>query len=144
MIRRLLALGMLAVVAGGCGGSSYQGLTKADFITQADTICTQTQKDEQAAVKDVPNTATTEEQAQVVLDKIFPLIDDQQKKLRALKPPKEDRATIDALFDEVDRATAAAKQKIKDDPKSVADANYNPYDKANTQAKAYGLKICGQ
>jgi len=143
MIRRLVALATLAVVAGGCGGSSYKGLSNPDYITQGDAVCAQTVKDEQAAVKDVPDTATVEEQAKVVNDKIFPIIDDQQKKLRALKPPKEDRDKIGAMLDEFDRATADAKQKVKADPKSINDDSFDPYKKAFALAKAYGFKICG-
>ena len=60
--------------------------------------------------------------------------------LRNLTPPERDKRTIDSFVGELSTAIDA----IKGNPATYAKlTTANPFANANTQAKAYGMKVCG-
>lgn len=89
MKRLALVLPLVLVVA--CGGGTSGGLPKADYLKQAEVICTKANAD-QKAVK--TPTAVTDLAPYVA--KILALADSATKAIDALQPPKADRANLDA------------------------------------------------
>lgn len=159
MMRRLIlaALGSAALAVAGCGdddsGSSSEGatLTKAQYITAADKICQDVDgktKKYSDQVDALPEGSGPE--------KIAPILEaglaETRKgvdRLKALKVPSEDRATVDSYFTSIDRSIIAyqALQKAVSDKdeaqarKIAADAD-PLFDEQRRLAKAYGFKQC--
>lgn len=131
-----------ALVAG-CGGSSYKGLSKQDFITQADAICKKYDDQITAATQKVDASADQKKLVDVLLNDALPAERTEVKELRKLKPPKADRTQIKQLLDSVDAGTAQAEKDLKSNPTKVFSASYDPYKDAGTKAKAYGFQTCG-
>lgn len=138
----------IALILAGCGGSDDKGLSKADYVTQADAICTkaaaQLDKDSQAAVQALGTDSPTDEQlATIAKDVAVPNLEKQLGDLKALDAPKDDKDTLDALYTDLDGAIA----KVKADPTTLINSGdasaTSPFASANEKAKAYGLKSCG-
>jgi hypothetical protein len=143
---RLVATVCLAALAlGACGGGGYQGLSKADFVTQANAICATGQKTLDSIGASVGSSPTLATLQRVYSGQFVAAVREEVSQLRALKPPKADRATISAMLDDLSsgitqfsaaitsakslQAVAALKE-----PSSLAAA-----DKAAT---SYGLTAC--
>jgi hypothetical protein len=77
-------LALVAVVSA-CGGSSYKGLTKAEFIKQADAICKNYNEQATAATKNLDPNASQQQVIDVIENKLAPLFEKQQGELEALK-----------------------------------------------------------
>jgi len=139
----LLAVLALALVAAGCGSSSSDStsdaLTKADFIKQADAICTKGNKDITAAAAKLGNSPSEPQIEEFASSTIVPGIQDELDQIRELTPPAGDESKVNDFLDAADEAT----NKVKDDP-SLINASANPFADANKKAVAYGLKVCGQ
>ena len=130
----------LALLASACGGSSYKGLSKADFIKQADAICTKYNTLATAATKDLNQNSSQAELIAAIRTKLVPLFAQQQTELRKLKPPKEDRATVKQMIDD---AQAAADDINKNTEKFLAGNGSTVLtEKSDKEETAYGLKEC--
>ena len=138
------AVALAGVMLAGCGGSSYKGLSKADFITQADAICKKFDDQVNAATQGIDPSADQQKAVDVLQNQLLPAEREQVKELRKLKPPKEDRDTIKKMLDAVDDGVDQADKDLKSDPSKVFADDYDPFKSANEQAQAYGLKECGQ
>ena len=88
---RRLALVLPVVMVVACGGGTSGGLSKADYLKQAEAICANA-NDDQKAVK--TPTAVTDLAPYVA--KILALADSATKAIGALEPPKTDKADLDA------------------------------------------------
>ena len=135
-----------ALVLAACG-SDYKGLSKAEFVKQADAICVKNQAETEKLAKAVGDNPTIAQVKDVYADQLIPAFDDQVDELRALKPPEADRETITKMLDDlsagIDEAGAsiAAMKSLKE-----LDALEEPagFKSANAAAKAYGLKKCSE
>jgi len=143
-------LGVGALVAAGCG-SDDKPPTKAAYIAKADPICVEAKAKAKtytdkldalpadAQVKDtVPDL-----QGALTSTRAFAV------KLRALKRPKEDKATLDSYFASLDHSLVAGDQllaaaKTNDLAKVQQVGASNPELKAERKriAKQYGFKHC--
>lgn len=148
---------LLAGLAAGCGSSDGDdattdpaptALTRAEFIAQADEICTATeQRIERAAVKLRAAARKAGDQLAVPLVTQFlkktslPAYEEMLGKLRALTPPVADEKTVDGYI----AALASAIDTVKADPVKYSKntAPGDPFAGANARAKTYGMKVCG-
>src|SRR5689334_17104526 len=146
-MRRTLMVSLVAALAfAGCGGGDDdkgdgggKPLTKAEFIRQADAICTAGDAKIAAATKDLGADTDKDAIAKVIGDSVLPNIQEQHDKIADLAAPKGDEDEIDAMLSTLQ----AALDKGKADPASIAGES-DPFAEANAKAKAYGLTVCGQ
>src|SRR6478672_4995232 len=147
----LSAVGVLALLAAGCGGSGGGGsaLSKADFVSQADAICTQAHVDE--AKIDFPTvdpTTASDSDLEKFGDAIEQATEVDRKEvedLRKLTPPEDfqdnfSEAMVE-LSEGLDHAEEAAAEANKHDAagmKRELDATQAKANEANAKAKAYG------
>jgi hypothetical protein len=153
------ALGSVVLAVAGCGGDADPGSpssggeapTKAQYIGAADKICqdvdrkTQTYSDQVDALPDGSGP-----------DKIAPILEaslaETRKgigRLRALKVPSEDKATIDSYFASIDKTMSAyedlqsaVRDKDETKAKQIATDADPLFDEQRRLAKAYGFKRC--
>ena len=140
--------GLVAVVLAttGCGGGS-SGLSKADYITQADGIC-KTAKDEITKLT-APSSAA---ELKPWLTSVLAATQQEFAALNALKPPSSDKATITSMLAMASQqvpalAKALAKATAGDAEGAVAvikdPAVQKTQDSASKIAKDYGFRSCG-
>ena len=138
-----LAASLLAAAffATGCGGgedsSDEPAPTKSAYITEGDAICTASQTEFEAIVKDLPNDVEAPGSQAAITDGVVPLYWDQVGQLRA--SPSfffNDTATTE-IYDSVDQAL----DTIEVDPSALDDAG--TFEEANTLAVDYGFEACG-
>lgn len=136
-------LAAAALLATGCG---EEPLSRAEYVTQADAICTdyaarQDKLGEPKSVKDIERLA----------GQTKPLVEEQLGKLRDLQAPDELADDAGAAYDLLEQqlpkidelVTAAKANDVKRIEKIAADAGTLD-DQANAKAKAIGLKVCGK
>lgn len=142
-----LASGMLAtLVVVGCGGGASSetagAITKAEFISQADAICAETNQameDKVQATFGGGSQPGKAEQEAFVTETILPSIEGDLEKVRALPEPAGDEAAIDQFLSDAEKGVAEAKKDPEGFPKSAPSLQ-----KSSGEAAAYGLKVCGQ
>ena len=138
-----LAASLLAAAffATGCGGgedsSDEPAPTKSAYITEGDAICTASQTEFEAIVKDLPNDVEAPESQAAITDEVVPLYWDPTERLRGvLFFFFNDTATTE-IYDSVDQAL----DTIEVDPSALDDAG--TFEEANTLAVDYGFEACG-
>jgi hypothetical protein len=139
----LLAFG-LAALLGGCGGSddtTEVTVTKATFISEADKICSQSDKAQEAKLnvlgEKVKQTGKPLGDEELILQAGLPPLKKAVEELAELQTP-EDNGQAEAIVADME----AAIKKTEQDPKSLVDAQ-NPFTPVTAKARAYGLKVCG-
>ena len=138
-----MAICTAASLLAACGG--YHGLTKAQFVSQADGICKTFDAKFSALFGHVSSTPTLAEVQGIYKDQAIPVFLAEVVQLRALKPPKADRATVKRILDElsagVDQLDSAvrAARSLKTLEGIVPDG----LKRASADAKVYGLTTCG-
>ena len=106
----LLGAACLAVSAPACGGGGSKGISKADYLARAKLVCQKGNRQLKSASDDVvaklaPGQKMTEAQIDDFVRKtVIPTIRDQIKQLRAIPPPKGEKAHVEEIY----KATAAA------------------------------------
>jgi hypothetical protein len=103
----LLAVTVPAFVAAGCGGGSDR-LTKSQFVTRADAICTKYEQRIQAAMRGVP--AGNRTQLAGAIKRVLPVIRKGNDELRALSPPANLQDRYDRWMQIGDAEVEAAKK----------------------------------
>jgi hypothetical protein len=148
------AVGVLALVATGCGGDDDEetttaALSKQEFIKQADQICAKGDKQIDQAAKDVfakGQRPSKQEQEQFVTDTVIPSIQKQVNEIDALPLPKEsggapsDQEQINGIIDSAQNGL----NKAENNPALMTQPGSDPLAEATKLAKDYGLKVCGQ
>jgi hypothetical protein len=149
----LLGLGLVtALAAAGCGGGGDDStttaggaLSKDEFIKQADQICSDGDAATQAEFqKEFPNQQRppTGDQLSQVARIAGQGVKDEIAKIRALGAPAGDEATVTSFLDAAD---SGADQIIAHpDQLQTSGQPNSDIAKANQEAKAYGLTVCGQ
>ncbi|WP_026911298.1 hypothetical protein [Patulibacter minatonensis] len=136
-----------ALVLAGCGGSDDdKGLSKADYIKQADAICQKGDDAQNKALQSAlqalgTDSPSAEQQAKLASEIAVPNIENQLKEIKALGTPKESGDEAKALLTSLEDATA----KVKADPSTIVNdgSGPSPFADANAKAKAFGLTVCG-
>lgn len=134
-----LAAGLFAAGCG--GGSSNDGPTRAEFITQADAIC---KKAHDKLDSDFNAAFSGKQPSQADLNKfalntLVPAVQGEIDDVSALAPPSADKADVAAIID----AEQAGVNKIKADPGVLSPkVPENPLGKGQRLANDYGMKEC--
>jgi hypothetical protein len=143
MKRQLAGVAVTALLAA-CGGSS--GMTKADYVKQANRVCRSAATSVAALTLPDTSDVTTIPKA---AKEIVAVQRQALEKLQAIRPRKEDRAQITkwiALVDQtIDQAEVSAESQETGDIQRAITANVNGAAldaRADEIANAFGLKSC--
>jgi hypothetical protein len=101
----LLVMAVVALVAGGCGSKSG-GLSKSEFVKQANAICAKYEQRVQKRMAGIP--AGNEAQLASSIEKVLPVIREGNDELRSLKPPDGLQGHYDRWMKIADAEVAAA------------------------------------
>jgi hypothetical protein len=134
----VIAVAGAALVAAGCGGSSYKGLSKADYARQGNAICKAGSVVINAGSKSLGPKSTKAQITQFVTGVLVPSVEGQIKDIRALKAPKADKDNLAKILDEAQGVV----DKIKADPALATEGN--AFAAVNKKLSAYGLTECGK
>ncbi len=137
---------LIALVAG-CGSSSdSSSLTKAEFIKQADAICTKGEKAietgaEKFAEENNVNTEkpTKAQKEEVITQVVAPSIRKQGEEISELGAPSGDEDKVEAIVDSVEEGA----DELESKPAQLFEGK-NPLAAGSKLAKEYGLKVCGE
>ncbi len=133
----------VALAGSGCGGD--EPLTRAEYVKQADAICTDyaARQAKLGGPKDVGDIARVAEQTK-------PLIEERLEKLRELKPPKAVEDSAEEAFDlierqlpKIDELEDAARAGDAARIRSIAASATKLDQQARAKTRAIGLKVCG-
>jgi hypothetical protein len=143
---------VMTVALAGCGSSAQSDpgkdiddrkddskpLTAAQFRTQAQKICRDSQAEMEKLGEDFESTQPTQEQFEKAFARIPDLLDQQVDKLEALEPPAEMADDVDAMLDSLSDVAADIDKQGADILTQEAD----PFAEANEKAKALKLDDC--
>jgi len=148
-VRRASPLLLASLLLAGCGGgssSSGQPLTRDQYASQADAICSKYKQKTGA----LSRPATLTDLADVA-DQVLPLLDAARGELRALRPPSAEQATAQAWLDEFDLIVQDVKNirdKAKNNDTAGVQAAAQPALKhdqhANELAAQLGMTVCSK
>jgi hypothetical protein len=132
----------LVLIGAGCGGGDNTP-TKAEFIKQADAICT---KAHDSLEKAFNQSFAGKQPSQAELNKfareeLAPTVQGEIDDVRNLDPPSGDEGEIEAITD----AAQSGVDKIKADPAVLSpQVNFDPLGENHRLARAYGMKECSK
>jgi hypothetical protein len=154
-VRAVVAVALVAVVVGGCGGTKR--LAKADFVKQADAVCKDVTSDLERTTRDFTQDPTDPNTPDDVLrrdgqalEKAGPTLREHLKELRKLHPPKDAQDDWDGYLRQtgtaVDRFDALSHRMASGDRHAATefDSLAALTAKGDAWARGYGLKVCGQ
>lgn len=131
------------VVLTSCGGG---GLTKEEYIEQADQICAEA--DAKSQELEPPKTPA---ELEGFVDEAEKVTGELLSDLRELEPPEEDRETIDRMLAKIEQAQGylpeiaeAARTRNSQELGRIAQELQAAAAEANSLAQEYGLETCGQ
>ena len=141
IVRWALVTGLLVGTA--CSGG---GLSKEEFIEQADAFCKEADEKTQELEQPTSPAALDDfvEQARAIS---IELLDD----LRGLEPPEDDEETIDRMLTRIEEAVdllpeiqEAARQQDSEEIARLGQELQSTASEANEIAQEYGLEQCGR
>jgi hypothetical protein len=142
-VGRILAVacGVCALAAAGCGGSSDQPLTKAEFVKQGSAICKKAEERRGKIIAKLaeafnPHGDVPAQQAKVITASL-PTYEDMKTELEELGPPKQEAKKVEELL----RAMEKAAERASADPHTAIVSNVQ-FRQANKLAEEVGLKAC--
>ena len=146
-IALLGAVAAIALIVAGCGSSDDsttdsaaggEALTKAEFVKQANAICTAGNAEIEAALKEgAPK--SDEEGEEFVEESVLPAVAKQVEEIGELGYPEgKDGEEAEAVV-----ASAEAEiEKAEDDPSTLAEPG--AFKEPNRLAREYGMSVCGE
>ena len=146
MLLLAAALGV-ALTAAGCGGdddgeeTTRAPLTREEFISEADAICAEGDREIEEAGEELGDAPSEEELEQFTTEVVVPNVQDQIDQLRELPPPEGDEEDVAAILDAAQRGV----DELEADPSlgiQGEDAG-GAFAEANQRAQGYGLTDCG-
>jgi hypothetical protein len=143
LLAGLLATGLIAAGCGGDdddddGGDGGEALSKEEFVSQANQICTDGNAEvETAATETFQNgQPTPEEEEAFVTDTVLPSVQGQIDQIRALGIPEGDEDEVNGFLDEAE----AIVDEAEADPQTFFQGD--PFAEVNDDLTAYGLTAC--
>lgn len=130
----LLVVGSLAA---GCGSSSDSTatLTKSQFLTQANAICSKGNRQLASAEKTLGTQASSSQFKSYVANEWAPAVQDQIDGIEALDAPSADQHTVSNMLEIAQQDL----NKVKSDPTSLTNESFASFAKL---AHPYGLTEC--
>lgn len=125
--------------------STVAAPTKGDFIAAADAICAKYTAMTDPMFGTLFTAGDPQPSAvQETFGKVLDLYDQQQKELRALTPPADQRDQVNALWTIADQSIAQVRGKIAtaDGAMGLLASEDDPFAAANAKAKEFGMKDC--
>jgi hypothetical protein len=143
--RASLAVGLLAVLVAGCGGGGGSGrLDRTAYLRQADAICLDVTKRQQA-LKAPTSLATIP----AYVDKSLPIFDSGTQRLRKLRPPKDLDAKVKDWLHALEQSRVqlvslkkAAEDKDLARVQALGAGATTSISKTHARARAIGLDDC--
>jgi hypothetical protein len=137
-------VGVLVLLATGCGGSGGGRLSKEDFQSQANAVCAKYQKQ-----LDALGTPTSLDEIPALVQQALGILNKEIDEVAALNPPEELQSQFDALIAETNKTKQAATD-LSDAAKSgdqaavqkALDEGNAASDKADQLAGQLGLDSC--
>ena len=143
-MRRIVLVVVIAGLAAGCGGSGR--LSKADYVKQADAICTKYNAKLKALARPTSISALP-----AYVDKALPLARKGDDELRALEPPKDEEQSAkewldqnDSVVGSMERLRDAAKKGDRAGIQTALNEASSANQTANRLARQLGLRVCAQ
>src|SRR5947209_19847676 len=115
------------MLASACS-SPYKGLSKADYVKQANATCKSydTKVTNAVSASGLTEKSSQDQQVTLLETKVVPLLRQQVADLRKLKPPKADRKQVKAIVDGMATGTDSAEHELKTNPKNALSSSFNP------------------
>ncbi len=140
--RRLLAVlastAIVALVAAGCGSSSKPTITKADFVTKSNAICSKGNQDLSTAEASLGEHSSQAQLTAFVTDTFVPNVQTQIDAVRALGAPAGEEDTVTHMLDVAQEDL----NTVKSNPTVLAQSNAKPFADFAAIAHPYGLTEC--
>jgi hypothetical protein len=143
-MRRAFFLVMVLAVLAGCGGNGGKALTRQEYASKADAICTKYNEQ----VKTLQNPANLSELGDVA-DRTIPILDNAIHDLRKLKPPKDESkvaeqwlSQVDGLKDDLTKIRDKAKDNDMQGVQSLVPSAQNHNARSNELATELGMTVC--
>jgi hypothetical protein len=146
-----LAVFTACVLAAGCGrdengeGAEAQRLSKADFIAQADAVC----KEANDRIDALPEPQSTDQLADLG-QQVIDIGQEELDRLRVLRPPAADEATINGAYDLIEQQLGVAADLVDaardgelGQVQQLLDQGEQLNEQADRIASDYGLEECG-
>jgi hypothetical protein len=132
------------IVSAACGGGD-KGLSKPDFVARADAVCKSYETQLGSLISHVPGNPTLAQIRTVYVNQLIPLFRKEVVALRALDPPRADRATVKAIFDTLSGGVDQLQSEVTGAKtlKELEGLAPSGLTRASAAAKLYGMKVCG-
>lgn len=137
-----LGLGVLVLVAAGCGGGDSTALSRGQFVREANAICREQSEKRNAMVQAAiighdPKKLLPLAKREEIVRKAIARYAEVPKKLKQLGSPEGDEEKIEAIT----RAMEKSADEIKKTPKKALEGG-DQFAEANELNKKYGLEEC--
>ena len=126
---------------GGSGGGEATDITKADFVKQANQVCTEGNKAlAEAAQKLSPNgeQPSDDDLKAFATNTLIPNVKGQLEDIRAIGFPEADADMLNDIFDDADGVL----DDLADDPEAAVSNGEDPFADINPRLTDYGLTSC--
>jgi hypothetical protein len=141
----LLALALTIVAAAGCGGGDKR-LSRQQYASQADAVCSRYNREISAVERPSSLPALGES-----IDKLLPSFDRALKDLHRLKPPESEQATstrwlaeVDSLKGDLKAVRDRAKKNDLPGVQSAGQKGARDNDQGNALAAKLGMTVCSK
>jgi hypothetical protein len=143
--RRGIAAALVALTAltGGLAACGDDGVSKADYLAKAKTVCEQgkdalTRASSEALAKIPPGQKMSQPEIEEFVRKtVVPTIREQVNQLRTLEPPKGEKAHVDEIYS----ALAKGIDELEQTPSKLTDGS-NVFASADALSQKYGISVC--
>jgi hypothetical protein len=131
----LLVVGLLAAGCGGSSSDSTATLTKSQFLTQANAICSKGNRQLASAEETLGTEASPSQFKSYVAHEWAPAVQNQIDGIEALEAPSADQDTVSNMLEIAQQDL----NKVKSDPMSLTNESFASFAKL---AHPYGLTDC--
>lgn len=132
---------LAALLIAGCGGSSDEPLTKAEFVKRGNEICLEATEKREKGVNKLTESFNPNGDQEAFREKavltLLPIYEETAEQIEDLPAPDGDQEKVD----EIVSAMEAAAETVKANPQTATVSNI-PFREANQAAEGYGLNAC--
>jgi uncharacterized membrane protein YdbT with pleckstrin-like domain len=146
IVALLVGVVVVLVAGAGCGGGDDDSLSTAEFVKQADAICTNREAEKNKNLEAAFQKANQEGakgkevEEKLVTETALPPIREMTEELSDLGAPSGEEDQVESMI----AAFEAEIEKIEGDPASALTGSGGSFEKADQLAQGLGLKACSQ